>query len=64
MGLLSVSWGVGALVGPVVTGTVAELANDATAFLARGRARARGGPRRPLAHAHLSAVYSRPASAA
>jgi MFS family permease len=33
MGLLSVSWGIGALVGPVLTGTVAELANDATAFL-------------------------------
>jgi MFS family permease len=33
MGLLSVGWGVGALVGPVLTGTVAQLANDATAFL-------------------------------
>jgi MFS family permease len=36
MGLLSVSWGVGALVGPVATGTVAELANDATAFALAG----------------------------
>jgi MFS family permease len=36
MGLLSVSWGIGALVGPVVTGTVAQLANDATAFLLAG----------------------------
>ena len=33
MGLLSVSWGLGALVGPVLTGTVAGLANDATGFL-------------------------------
>jgi MFS family permease len=32
MGLLSVSWGVGALVGPVATGTVAEFSNDAAAF--------------------------------
>ncbi len=36
MGLLSVSWGIGALVGPVATGTVAQLANDATAFLLAG----------------------------
>jgi MFS family permease len=36
MGLLSVSWGIGALVGPVVTGTVAQLANDATAFALAG----------------------------
>ena len=36
MGLLSVSWGIGALVGPVLTGTVAELANDSTAFLLAG----------------------------
>jgi MFS family permease len=36
MGLLSVSWGIGALVGPVATGTVAELANDATAFALAG----------------------------
>ncbi len=36
MGLLSVSWGVGALIGPVVTGTVAQLANDATAFALAG----------------------------
>ena len=33
MGLLSVSWGLGALIGPVLTGTVAGLANDATGFL-------------------------------
>jgi MFS family permease len=33
MGLLSVSWGLGALVGPVLTGTVAGLAGDATGFL-------------------------------
>jgi MFS family permease len=32
MGLLSVSWGVGALIGPVATGTVAELSSDAAAF--------------------------------
>ncbi len=39
MGLLSVSWGIGALVGPVLTGTVAQIANDATAFtLAAGLA--------------------------
>jgi MFS family permease len=36
MGLLSVSWGVGALVGPVLTGTVAELAGDSTAFALAG----------------------------
>ena len=36
MGLLSVSWGVGALAGPVATGAVAELANDATAFFLAG----------------------------
>ena len=36
MGLLSVSWGIGALVGPVPTGTVAQLANDATAFMLAG----------------------------
>jgi MFS family permease len=36
MGLLSVSWGIGALIGPVVTGSVAELANDATAFALAG----------------------------
>jgi AAHS family 3-hydroxyphenylpropionic acid transporter len=36
MGLLSVSWGIGALIGPVVTGTVAEFANDATAFALAG----------------------------
>jgi MFS family permease len=36
MGLLSVSWGIGALVGPVVTGTVAQLANDSTAFALAG----------------------------
>jgi MFS family permease len=33
MGLLSVSWGLGALIGPVLTGTVAELASDAAGFL-------------------------------
>jgi MFS family permease len=33
MGLLSVSWGLGALIGPVLTGTVAGLAGDATGFL-------------------------------
>jgi len=33
MGLLSVSWGLGALVGPVLTGAVAELAGDASGFL-------------------------------
>ena len=32
MGLLAVSWGVGALIGPIVTGTVAEFASDAAAF--------------------------------
>jgi MFS family permease len=36
MGLLSVSWGVGALIGPVTTGAVAQLANDATAFALAG----------------------------
>jgi MFS family permease len=36
MGMLSVSWGVGALIGPVTTGAVAELANDATAFALAG----------------------------
>jgi predicted MFS family arabinose efflux permease len=36
MGLLSVSWGVGALIGPVATGTVAEFAGDATAFALAG----------------------------
>jgi MFS family permease len=36
MGLLAVSWGVGALIGPVVTGTVAQFANDATAFALAG----------------------------
>jgi MFS family permease len=36
MGLLSVSWGVGALIGPVATGTVAELAGDSTAFALAG----------------------------
>ena len=36
MGLLSVSWGIGALVGPVATGTVAELAGDSTAFALAG----------------------------
>jgi MFS family permease len=33
MGLLSVSWGLGALIGPVLTGSVAELAGDAAGFL-------------------------------
>jgi MFS family permease len=33
MGLLSVSWGIGALVGPVATGAVAQVASDATAFV-------------------------------
>lgn len=36
MGLLSVSWGVGALVGPVATGTVAEFSSDALAFALAG----------------------------
>ena len=36
MGLLSVSWGLGALVGPVATGTVAEFSSDATAFALAG----------------------------
>jgi MFS family permease len=36
MGLLAVSWGVGALIGPVLTGTLAEFANDATAFAFAG----------------------------
>jgi MFS family permease len=36
MGLLSVSWGVGALIGPVATGTVAEFSSDATAFVLAG----------------------------
>jgi MFS family permease len=36
MGLLAVSWGVGALIGPVLTGTLAQFANDATAFAFAG----------------------------
>jgi MFS family permease len=36
MGLLSVSWGIGALVGPVLTGAVAQLADDSSAFLLAG----------------------------
>ena len=36
MGLLSVSWGIGALVGPVATGAVAQVASDAVAFALAG----------------------------
>jgi MFS family permease len=36
MGLLSVSWGIGALVGPVLTGAVAQLVDDSSAFLLAG----------------------------
>jgi MFS family permease len=36
MGLLSVSWGLGALIGPVLTGTVAEFSSDAAAFALAG----------------------------